>query len=165
MKVLKNIIPYVVIVIAVVLFRIFIATPIQVVGSSMYPTLKSDEILILNKASKNKLKRFDIVVIKYNSETIIKRIIGLPGEKIEYIDNVLYVNGEIVDEPFEHEDTNDFSLSEISSESVPEDSYFVVGDNRGISMDSRIIGFIDKKDILGKASLRLFPINKLGIIK
>ncbi len=165
MKVLKNIIPYVVIVIAVVLFRIFIATPIQVVGSSMYPTLKSDEILILNKVSKNKLKRFDIVVIKYNSETIIKRIIGLPGEKIEYIDNVLYVNGEIVDEPFEHEDTNDFSLSEISSESVPEDSYFVVGDNRGISMDSRIIGFIDKKDILGKASLRLFPINKLGIIK
>lgn len=165
MKVLKNIIPYVVIVIAVVLFRIFIATPIQVVGSSMYPTLKSDEILILNKISKNKLKRFDIVVIKYNSETIIKRIIGLPGEKIEYIDNVLYVNGEIVDEPFEHEDTNDFSLSEISSESVPEDSYFVVGDNRGISMDSRIIGFIDKKDILGKASLRLFPINKLGIIK
>ncbi len=165
MKVLKNIIPYVVIVIAVVLFRIFIATPIQVVGSSMYPTLKSDEILILNKLSKNKLKRFDIVVIKYNSETIIKRIIGLPGEKIEYIDNVLYVNGEIVDEPFEHEDTNDFSLSEISSESVPEDSYFVVGDNRGISMDSRIIGFIDKKDILGKASLRLFPINKLGIIK
>lgn len=165
MKVLKNIIPYVVIVIAVVLFRIFIATPIQVVGSSMYPTLKSDEILILNKVSRNKLKRFDIVVIKYNSETIIKRIIGLPGEKIEYIDNVLYVNGEIVDEPFEHEDTNDFSLSEISSESVPEDSYFVVGDNRGISMDSRIIGFIDKKDILGKASLRLFPINKLGIIK
>lgn len=165
MKVLKNIIPYVVIVIAVVLFRIFIATPIQVVGSSMYPTLKSDEILILNKVSKNKLKRFDIVVIKYNSETIIKRIIGLPGEKIEYIDNVLYVNGEIVDEPFEHGDTNDFSLSEISSESVPEDSYFVVGDNRGISMDSRIIGFIDKKDILGKASLRLFPINKLGIIK
>lgn len=165
MKVLKNIIPYVVIVIAVVFFRIFIATPIQVVGSSMYPTLKSDEILILNKVSKNKLKRFDIVVIKYNSETIIKRIIGLPGEKIEYIDNVLYVNGEIVDEPFEHEDTNDFSLSEISSESVPEDSYFVVGDNRGISMDSRIIGFIDKKDILGKASLRLFPINKLGIIK
>lgn len=165
MKVLKNIIPYVVIVIVVVLFRVFIATPIQVVGSSMYPTLKSDEILILNKISKNKLKRFDIVVIKYNSETIIKRIIGLPGEKIEYIDNVLYVNGEIVDEPFEHEDTNDFSLSEISSESVPEDSYFVVGDNRGISMDSRIIGFIDKKDILGKASLRLFPINKLGIIK
>lgn len=165
MKVLKNIIPYVVIVIVVVLFRVFIATPIQVVGSSMYPTLKSDEILILNKISKNKLKRFDIVVIKYNSETIIKRIIGLPGEKIEYIDNVLYVNGEIVDEPFEHADTNDFSLSEISSESVPEDSYFVVGDNRSISMDSRIIGFIDKKDILGKASLRLFPINKLGIIK
>lgn len=166
-KVLKNILPYILIIITVILIRLFVVTPVQVVGSSMYPNLKDKEILLLNKiVNINKsYKRFDIVVIKYNSETIIKRIIGLPGEKIEYVDNILYVNGEIIDETFEHDITDDFNIQELGEDKVPDNTYLVLGDNRGISKDSRIIGFIGKKNIIGKASMRLFPINKIGLIK
>lgn len=165
-NIIKNLLPYIIIVIVVVLIRVFIATPVQVVGNSMYPNLKDNEILLLNKLKLNKeFERFDIVVIKYNSETIIKRIIGLPGEKIEYVDNILYVDGEIVDEAFTHDDTDDFNIEELGANEVPDDSYFVLGDNRGISKDSRIIGFIDKKDIVGKVSIRLFPLNKIGSVK
>lgn len=165
-KILKNILPYLIIVVVVILIRLFIATPVQVVGSSMYPTLNNNEILLLNKlVNINKsYKRFDIIVIKYNSETIIKRIIGLPGEKIEYIDNVLYVNGEIVNESFEHDVTDDFNIQELGEDTIPDNTYLVLGDNRGISKDSRLIGFIDEKNIIGKSSIRLLPINKIGFI-
>ena len=77
----------------------------------MQPTLQENEVLILNKRSliRSKINRFDIVVIRYSDETIIKRVIGLPGEKVEYLDNVLYVNGEIV---------KDESVSFINNEHV-----------------------------------------------
>lgn len=165
-KLLKNILPYIIIIVVVVLFRTFIATPVQVVGDSMYPNLKDDDILVLNKISgiKKEFKRFDIVVIKYNSETIIKRVIGLPDERIEYIDNTLYVNGEIIDEAFTHGLTADFNIEILGSTTVPEDSYLVLGDNREISKDSRAIGFIKRQDIIGKTSLRLFPIKNFGFI-
>lgn len=169
MKIIKEIIPYIIIVIVVVLLRLFIITPVQVIGNSMSPTLENGEILLLSKKliTGSKYDRFDIVVIKYNNETIIKRIIGLPGEKIEYIDNTLYVDGEIVKENFEHDDTYDFSIEDIGPdvEKIPDDSYLVLGDNRGVSMDSRIIGFINKKDISGKVSFRLFPFKHFGFLK
>lgn len=163
MKILKEIIPYIIIILVVILVRMFIITPVQVIGSSMYPTLEAKEILLLNKKliSGDKYNRFDIVVIKYNNETIIKRIIGLPGENIEYLDNTLYIDGEIVKENFSHSDTQDFDTDDV----IPDDSYFVLGDNREVSMDSRIIGFIDKKDIVGKANIRLFPFKRFGFIE
>lgn len=165
-KIILSILPYVIIIVVVVLFRTFIATPVQVVGDSMYPNLKDDDVLILNKISSfsKNFERFDIVVIKYDNETIIKRVIGLPGEKIEYIDNALYVNGEIIDEKFIHGITDDFNIDSLGETEVPDDSYLVLGDNRQISKDSRIIGFIKKEDIIGKTSLRLFPIKTIGFI-
>ena len=167
MKNVKELIPYIIIVIVIVLLRIFIITPIQVVGDSMSPTLENGNILLLSKGliTGGKYNRFDIVVIKYNEETIIKRVIGLPGEKIEYIDNTLYVDGEIVKEDFSHDSTSDFSISELGNDKVPDDSYLVLGDNRGISLDSRRIGFIKKEDISGKVCFRLFPFNKFGFAK
>ena len=94
-KFIKELIPYIVIIIVVVLIRTYIVTPVIVVGDSMVPTLKDGQILLLNKFDYkiNDIERYDIVVIKVGNGEIIKRVIGLPGENIEYRDNTLYING------------------------------------------------------------------------
>ena len=105
---IKELIPYVIIIVVVVLIRSFIITPVQVDGNSMYPTLKDNEILLLKKYDK-KYKRFDIVVLNYNNSKLIKRIIGLPGEHIEYKDNKLYIDGKYIKENFKRNtETSDF---------------------------------------------------------
>lgn len=166
-KIIKEVYPYFVIVLVVVLVRSFIITPAIVDGKSMYPTLNDNNIVILNKLDYkiNGLKRFDIIVVDYNGEKLIKRVIGLPGEHIEYKNNMLFINGYLTNENFNHDNTSDFKLEMIGYLKIPGDKYFVVGDNRNHSTDSRMIGLIDKKDIKGKVSLRLFPINKFGKIK
>ena len=166
-KILKELYPYIVIIIVVVLFRTFIATPVRVDGDSMESTLYNGDILILNKLDKN-YERFDVVVInkKVNGTKtkLVKRIIGLPLENIEYKDNDLYINGEKF-EDVEVSRTSDFSLLELyDKEKIPEDYYFVMGDNRGYSLDSRRyeVGLISKDEIVGTTSIRIFPFNKIG---
>lgn len=158
---------YVILLIAIILLKIFVVSFIVVNGTSMMDTLKNKDIMVLNKISYrfNEIKRFDIVVIKEKDEYIIKRIIGLPGEKIEYKDNKLYVNGKYIKEEFTHKKTDDFSIEELGTSKVNEGEYFVLGDNRGNSVDSRMIGFIPKKNILGKTSLTIFPFNRIGTKK
>lgn len=164
-EIIKKIYPYILIVVIVVLFRTFIATPVRVDGDSMYDTLHNGDILILNKLDKS-IERFDIVVIKINNARLIKRVIGLPGENIEYKDNQLYINGEKIDD-IDTSLTRDFTLNELyNTYTIPEDSYFVMGDNRGDSYDSsRGLGFINKKNIMGTTKIRIFPLNKIGSIK
>ena len=166
-KFLKELYPYVIIVVVVVLFRTFIATPVRVNGDSMNSTLNNGEILVLNKLNK-KYKRFDVVVInkKVNgSKTkLVKRIIGLPGEKIEYKDNELYINDEKI-EDVSLSRTGNFTIKELYSvEKIPDNYYFVMGDNRNNSSDSRDyrIGLIKKEEIIGTTRIRLFPFNKIG---
>ncbi len=163
MKYIKSVIPYVIVIVIALLIRTFIITPVQVDGMSMYPTLEDKQILILKKYKKN-FKRFDIVILKYNDDKLVKRIIGLPGETLEYKNNNLYVNGIKVDDKLSLE-TNDFNLKDLGYSKIPKDYYFVLGDNRNNSTDSRIIGLINKKDILGTTNLRIWPLNKIGIIK
>lgn len=164
---IKEISVYVIIIVVIVLLKIYVVSPIRVNGTSMDPTLKNGDIMILNKIGYRitKIKRFDIVVIKYKDELLIKRVIGLPGEKIKYENNTLYVNDKALDEEFDKTYTYNFSIKEIGSTTVPEDSYFVLGDNREVSKDSRSIGFIDREDIVGKSSLTLFPLNRFGTKK
>lgn len=162
-KLLKELYPYVIIIVLVIFVRMFIVTPVRVDGKSMYSTLNNGDILILNKISNN-YNRFDIVVIKSGRNKIVKRIIGLPGDKIEYIDNELYINDKkIKDKSISR--TGDFSLMELYGyDKIPDNYYFVMGDNRGNSMDSRDyrIGLIKKSSIIGKTSIRIFPFNKIG---
>lgn len=159
----KEIVGYVIVIIIVLLVKQFIITPIRVNQSSMNNTLYDKDIMILDKISYrfSDIKRFEIVVIKKDKEYLIKRVIGLPGETVEYKDNKLYINDKVVEENFNHKDTNDFKLEGV----IPDNYYFVVGDNRTNSLDSRIIGLIDKKDILGKTNLVLYPFNHFGIKK
>lgn len=166
-KVIKEIYPYVIVVLVVILIRTFIITPAIVDGSSMEPTLSDNNIILLNKLSYklNGINRFDVVVVDWNNEKIIKRVIGLPGEHVEYKDGNLYIDGFVIEENFNHAETNDFKLETIGYLTIPGDKYFVVGDNRTGSTDSRVIGLIDKKDILGHANARIFPLNKIKVIK
>ncbi len=164
---IKEISVYVIIILIIILLKMYVISPIRVNGTSMDPTLENGDIMILNKIGYRitKIKRFDIVVIKYKDELLIKRVIGLPGEKIKYVNNTLYVNGKKLDEEFDKTYTYNFSLKEIGSTTVPDDSYFVLGDNREVSKDSRSIGFIDRENIVGKSSLTLFPFNRFGTKK
>ncbi len=169
-KIIKDIIPYVIIVLVVGLIRTFLVTPVIVSGDSMVPTLKNRELLLLNKINYqlNDIKRFDIVVIRLEDKEIIKRVVGLPGEEIMYRNNTLYVNGHELDNEYtyngendkENFDTEDFSLKTICNcNTIPEDKYLVLGDNRGVSADSRMYGLIDKKDIEGRVKLSIWPIK------
>ena len=162
-KFIKELIPYIIIIIAVVLIRTYIVTPVIVVGDSMVPTLKDGQILLLNKFDYkfNEIERYDIVVIKVGKSEIIKRIIGLPGENIEYKNNTLYINGHEEKTTYNF-DTDDFKLEEICNcDKIPQDKYLVLGDNRAVSSDSRIIGLIDKEDIKGSTTISIWPIKKV----
>ena len=165
-KFIKELYPYVVIVVVVVLFRSFIATPVRVDGDSMKDTLHNNDILILNKLDKS-YKRFDVVVIDYNNSKLVKRIIGLPGENIIYKDNELYIDDKKI-EDVAISRTYDFTLKELYDiKKIPEGYYFVMGDNRGNSLDSRDyrVGLIKKENIVGTTIFRLYPFNKIGTIK
>lgn len=166
-RIVKEVIPYIVIIIVVVLIRTYIATPVIVSGDSMKPNLHDGEMLIVRKIGYNSssIERFDIVVVKEDKEEIIKRIIGLPGEHISYKNNKLYVNDKLVEQDYKFYDTKDFNLEEICTcSSIPNGKYLVLGDNRPVSKDSRTIGLIDEEDIFGEAIFRIWPISKIGSI-
>lgn len=160
----KEIIIYVSIFLLIIIIRTFIITPIRVNGDSMNPTLKDGEIMILNKIgySINGVERFDIVVVDYNGDKLIKRVIGLPGETLKYENNILYINGQEVEEPYLNESTEDFNITSFGYSKIPRDCYFVLGDNRDDSKDSRIIGCVSEKQIKGKTSLVLLPFSDAG---
>ena len=168
-KIFKEIIPYIVIVIIVLFVKSYIISPIQVNGESMDSTLKHGDIMILNKLKYKRygVERFDIVVINTHNTHIIKRIIGLPGDHIEVIDNKLYINGKLYKEKYLDKGTitDDFTLEEVLGNSkVPKNHYFVLGDNREVSKDSRVydVGFVHEDNIEGIAEITIFPLNRIG---
>ncbi|MDD3821652.1 MAG: signal peptidase I [Bacilli bacterium] len=166
MKIFKELFSYFLIIIVVILLRSFIITPAQVVGNSMQPNLNNGDIILLNKISYRfyDINRFDIVVIKYAASTpLVKRVIGLPGEKVAYLDNKLYINNIYVKEPvYLKGTTDDYALD---NDYIPDNYYFVVGDNRNNTIDSRTIGLIKREDIIGKTNYIIYPFPRLGQIE
>jgi len=157
--------------------RTYLFAPILVDGASMEPTLHDRERIVLNKFGVDieDIERFDVIVFHATEEKdYIKRVIGLPGDYIEYKDDVLYVNNKAYDENYldEYKEqeigqlTEDFTLDEITgSATVPEGQLFVMGDNRQNSLDSRIIGTIPIDQVVGKANLIYWPIHDIKIVK
>lgn len=155
--------------------RTFFFAPIVVDGPSMLPTLHDRDQMIVNKFNyKFKLpERFDIVVFHASEQKdFIKRIIGLPGEHVEMSDNVLYIDGKEVDEPFINKEsyqtwTDDFRLEDLPGDYavIPEGYVLVLGDNRSNSTDSRILGLIPIDAIVGKTSLIYWPFDRLQVVK
>lgn len=158
---LKDTFKYILVIVVVLLIAIFVFSFQQVVGPSMSGTLEENDVTIVNKLLYNfkSIERNDIVSVKVGDKVMVKRVIGLPGEYIEYKDNVLYINGEGFQEKEIKQTTDDFKISDLGYDKIPEGSYFVMGDNRGNSQDSRDYGPIKKEEIVGKVSLRIFPIN------
>ncbi|WP_316569368.1 signal peptidase I [Neobacillus sp. YIM B06451] len=153
--------------------RTFIFTPIVVDGASMEPTLQEENRMIVNKIGEP--KRFDIIVFHApDGRQYIKRVIGLPGDKIEYKDDVLYVNGKAYKEPYLEKFkkklggghlTGSFTLKEtaVGADTVPKGHLFVLGDNRIDSKDSRGIGAISMEKVIGTTKLVFYP--EIKIIK
>lgn len=160
MKFIKELIPYIVILVGVVLVRTFVVTPVIVSGSSMDDTLHDKDILLLAKYDKS-FERNDIIVFDYQDTKLVKRIIGFPGEHIKYEYGKLYINGEQVNDDFSHL-TLDFDLNYLGYDVIPEGYYFVLGDNRMKSSDSRIIGLVSEDVINGTAIFSLWPIGKIN---
>ena len=160
MKVIKEVIPYIVIVVVVVLIRTFIITPVKVDGDSMKNTLKNGDILLLYKLSS--IDRFDIIVLdeEKDNEKIIKRVIGLPGETVAIKKGKIYINDKVIDDEYAYGETTDYNKV-----TLKDDEYFILGDNRLISKDSRYFGPIKDNEIKGKIVFRLFPFTKIGTVQ
>lgn len=151
-------------VVLALLLRFFVFEIVIVKGPSMQPTLHTGQNVFIEKVS----KRFDggidygeIVVVHYplEDEEIIKRVIGLPGDTIEVRDGLLYRNGARVEEPYLNEPLMSFDMDEVT---VPEGHYFVMGDNRNESMDSRSasVGPIPEADVIGHALCIIWPVSE-----
>ena len=160
MKVIKEVIPYVVIVVVVVLIRTFIIPPVRVDGDSMKNTLKNGDILLLYKLSS--INRFDIIVLdeEKDNEKIIKRVIGMPGETIAIKKGKIYINDKVIDDEYAYGETSDYNKV-----TLRDNEYFILGDNRLISKDSRYFGPIKENEIKGKIVFRLFPFTKIGTVQ
>ena len=161
--------------------RYFIYTPILVDGASMMPTISDGDRVIVNKIvpKLSQYSGFDVIVFKATEDAnYIKRIIGIPGDKIEYINDELFINGQKYEETYldEHKAslmdsglfTEDFRLEDyLGQEKVPEDCYFVLGDNRRRSIDSRdeSVGFVSVDQIIGSVDLVVWPLSHLAFLK
>ncbi|MDT2743508.1 signal peptidase I [Enterococcus asini] len=166
---------YLVVAVAIaVVVRGFLLIPVPVVGNSMENSLHQGDMVVMERMTK--IKRFDVVVFRLSSgTTYIKRVIGMPGDTLRYEDDQLYINDKPVAEPFlkellaedhsENDFTNDFSLTELTGEQkLGKNSYFVLGDNRRTSKDSRSFGAIQGENIIGKARFVYYPLKHWHLI-
>lgn len=158
-----------------VLFGVFIAQPVVVEGTSMLPQLHDGERLLVNKlvyykfqnVSWGHLTRGDVVVFWYPREpdkSYVKRVIGLPGETVEVRNGVVYIDGTELQEPY-LEASHNQSLPTFRPVKVDDHYYFVMGDNRDNSSDSRYWGLVPEKYIYGKAFFRYWQPSHIGFIE
>lgn len=156
------------------LFKYVLANE-TVSGPSMQPTFESNDRIIAVRHTK--LQRGDIVILDAPDapgELYIKRIIGMPGDTVEAKNDTIYINGKPLKEPYLTQYkkklpkgqlyTNNFTLKQVTGVSrVPKDSYFVMGDHRDVSKDSRYFGFVKRSAIVGEVKLRYYPFNQIKV--
>ena len=166
---------YLIVIVALTFLMIrYVGQRTRVDGSSMENTLTNGDNLIVDKISYrfHEPERFDIIVFPFQYQTntyYIKRIIGLPGETVQIMeDGSIYINGEKMEESYGREVIQPETIGRAAEPIVlGEDEYFVMGDNRNNSSDSRtdIVGNIKREDIIGKAWLRIWPLSDFGVLK
>lgn len=148
------------------LINVFVGQATRVEGQSMEPNLHSEQRLVVEKLSYrfHGPQRFDIVVLKmpnHGEELLIKRVIGLPGETVEIRDGHVYVNGNLLAEPFTDQSTHPGRNSKVT---VPPLHIYVMGDNRDRSNDSRSFGPVPIDNLIGRAWLSYWPVEQIGFV-
>jgi signal peptidase I len=151
----------------VTLFLIVLYEPLKIEGTSMAPFVSDHESIFINRVVYHfePIRRGDVVVFKYpldDTKSFIKRIVALPGETVEIRKGLVYVNGNWFPEPYvpsEYEDPSDFGPTQ-----VPSDSYFVMGDHRNSSNDSRVFGPVASRLIYGRAVFAYWPMKHFGLL-
>ena len=165
---------YIIVFLIIAFILIFIVSFQTVAGNSMDPTLKDGQIVLVSKLSYkfNDIKRNEIVVLKNHGKSYVKRVIGLPSEKVDYMDGVLYINDEPFKETYLGDEviTYNFMFIDVCDEKecpdgkIPKNKYLVMGDNREESIDSRdpSFGLVDKSEIKGKVFFKLWPFGGIN---
>ncbi len=153
-------------VVIALLIHVFLAQATRVYGQSMEPNLHTNQRLVIEKLSYrfHGPRRGDVVVLRDptgNPELLIKRVVGLPGERITLADGRVYVDGVALDEPYLDQSTQGGGRSWI----VPPLCIFVLGDNRGASRDSRVFGAVPLDHIIGRALFRYWPFEQIGFVR
>jgi signal peptidase I len=161
-EILETVVPAVMI---ALLINLFMAQATRVYGQSMEPSLHTNQRLIVEKLSYHlhPPRRGDVVVLKLNhdnSELLIKRVIGLPGEEIAIKEGRVFINGTPLEEPY----LDQFTAGQMAPQMVPPLYVFVLGDNRGFSNDSRSFGMVDFSDIVGRAWFSYWPLEQFGTL-
>ena len=153
-----------------VILIVFIYQPVKVEGTSMMPSLTDQERIFINKFTYRfgiaAIERGDMVVFWYpgdKSKSYIKRVIGLPGDRVEIDEGTVIVNGKRLTEEYVPEEYRD--RQSYPRATVPPDRYYVLGDHRSSSNDSRSWGTVDRKLIYGKAVFVYWPLEKMGRVK
>lgn len=153
-----------------VILIVFIYQPVKVEGTSMMPGLTDQERIFVNKyeyrLGPNNIHRGDLVVFHYPKdprESYIKRVVGLPGDMVQIVQGEVYVNSRKLDEPYVLDAYRDHDS--MDPQLVPADDYFVLGDHRNSSSDSRSWGFVGRDGIYGKAVLVYWPFEKIGPVR
>lgn len=142
-------------------------------GYSMIPTLNNKEVVAVSR--RKSVSRFDLIYMNTpnGKGKSVRRVIGIPGDEISFKDDELFINGNGKEEKYLIGKkkslgsmilTDDFTLDEVTGQTkVPNDAYFVLGDNRKSSTDSRYYGFVSKKEVIGRVDLRIFPLSKFKV--
>lgn len=159
------VIPIFIAIVLAICINKFLIFKVYIPSSSMVPTLNVDDRLLVTRVyNPEKLQRGDIVVFDSDelNETVIKRLIGLPGDTIKIDGTAVYVNGKKLDEPYV-----EYPLESYGTYKVPEGKYFFLGDNRANSNDSRFWKdpYIDADKIQGKAQIKIYPLSQIGFLK
>ncbi len=147
---------------------IFLYQPVEVQGTSMLPGLQDQERIFINKFvyKFEDIQRDDVVVFHYPmdpTKSYIKRVIGVPGDRIRIVDGQVYVNGKPLSEPYVP--AQYFDVRSMGETTIPANSYFVLGDHRSMSNDSRDFGAVNREYIYGKAVLVYWPVGKLAMVR
>ena len=172
----KDTIAYFIPIIVMVLIMLFVYSFVPISGNSMEPSLSSGNVVILSRLhyKLSEIQRNDVVVLKKKNaegikESYVKRIVGMPGEEIHYLNGYLYINGEKHKEGYlpDNIETLNFmfvdvcNLDNCPDGKIPENKYLVLGDNRNNSVDSRTFGLVDKSEIEGKVIFNIWPLNQM----
>ena len=157
-------------VVLAVIVILFLYQPVKVEGTSMMPTLDDQERIFINKfvyrLHFGKIDRGDTVVFWFPGDptkSYIKRVIAVPGDRVEVNQGAVYVNGQALVETYVPEEYRD--QSSMPERTVPQDEYFVLGDHRSSSNDSRAWGMVPRRYIYGKAVFIYWPLDKMGVLR